>query len=216
MVVKRGVWKAAMLIFDHNWDLIDFPIQVLSDPKAAQFAAGNAIHCYGGSITSQNELHDRFPSKDIWLTECSGGEWQKSKLLEQQMRVVIQATRNWARSVVLWNLALNQNHQPYLGGCNTCRGIITVNDAASPAQVVPTVDFTALGHASKFVATGAYRIDSNSFDQGSLEDVAFRNPDGSIVLIVLDGGNQSISFNIAWHDHFARYKLDPAAVPTFR
>jgi glucosylceramidase len=208
--------KSKIMVFDHNWDLIDFPIDVLNDPKAAEFAVGTAIHCYGGAVTAQSELHDRFPQKDIWLTECSGGEWQKGKLLEQQARLVIEATRNWAKSVVLWNLALNQNHQPYLGGCSTCRGVITVDDAGSLAQIVPTVDFTALAHASKFVVPGAYRVASNTFEQGSLEDVAFRNPDGSIVLIVLNSGTLSTTFNIAWKDRFATYKLDPAAVATFR
>jgi glucosylceramidase len=208
--------QSKIMVFDHNWDLIDFPIEVLNDSKAAEFAAGTAIHCYGGAVTAQSELHGRFPQKDIWLTECSGGEWQKGKLLEQQARLVIAATRNWARSVVLWNLALNQNHRPYLGGCSTCRGVITVDEAASPAQIVPTVDFTALGHASEFVVPGAYRIASNTFEQGSLEDVAFRNPDGSIVLIVLNSSGVSTNFNIAWKDRFATYKLDPAAVVTFR
>jgi glucosylceramidase len=208
--------KSKIMVFDHNWDLIDFPIDVLNDSKAAEFAAGTAIHCYGGSVTAQSELHDRFPQKDIWLTECSGGDWQKGKLLEQQARLVIEATRNWAKSVVLWNLALDQNHQPYLGGCSTCRGIITVDDTASPAKVVPTVDFTALGHASKFVVSGAYRIASNTFEQGSLEDVAFRNPDGSIILVVLNGSGASTRFNIAWKNRYASYKLDPASVATFR
>jgi glucosylceramidase len=208
--------KSKIMVFDHNWDLVDFPIKVLSDAKAAEFAAGTAIHCYGGSVTAQSELHVRFPEKDIWMTECSGGDWQKGKLLEQQMRLVIGATRNWAKGVVLWNLALNQNHQPYLGGCTTCRGIITVNDAASPAQVVPTVDYTALAHVSKFVASGAYRIESNTFEQGSLEDVAFRNPDGSIVLVVLNSGGAPLSFNIGWKGKYASYRLEAGAAATFR
>jgi glucosylceramidase len=208
--------KSKILIFDHNWDLIDFPIKVLSDPRAAAAAGGIAIHCYGGSVTAQTELHERFPNKDIWLTECSGGDWQKGKLLEEQTRLIIGATRNWAKSVVLWNLALNQNHEPYLGGCTTCRGVITVNDATSPAQVVETVDFTALGHASKFVQPGAYRIESNSFGQGSLEDVAFQNPDGSIVLLVLNGGGSTMSFNISSRGEYASATLGPGVVATFR
>jgi glucosylceramidase len=208
--------KSKIMVFDHNWDLIDFPVDVLNDSKAAEFAAGTAIHCYGGAVTAQSELHDRFPQKGIWLTECSGGDWQKGRLMEQQARLVIEATRNWAKSVVLWNLALNQNHQPYLGGCSSCRGVVTVDESASPARIVPTVDFTALGHASKFVVPGAYRIASNTFEQGSLEDVAFRDPDGSIVLIVVNGSGQSTTFNIAWKDRFATYKLDPASVATFR
>jgi glucosylceramidase len=208
--------KSKILIFDHNWDLIDFPIKVLSDPKAASASAGIAIHCYSGSVTAQTELHERFPNKDIWLTECSGGDWQKGKLLEEQTRLIIGATRNWAKSVVLWNLALNQNHEPYLGGCTTCRGVITVNDSASPAQVIETVDFTALGHASKFVQPGALRIESNSFGQGSLEDVAFQNPDGSIVLLVLNGGGSIMKIDISWRGTYASATLGPGVVATFR
>jgi glucosylceramidase len=207
--------KTKIMVFDHNWDLIEYPIQVLSDAKAAAVAAGTAIHCYGGNVTAQNELHERFPEKDIWLTECSGGDWQKGDILQQQVRLVIGATRNWAKSVVLWNLALDQNHEPFLGGCTNCRGIITVNHAGQPSQIVPTVDYTALGHAGKFVAPGAYRVESNTFDQGSLEDVAFRNPDGSLVLLVLNSGG-STTFTIAWAGKCASYKLPGGAVATFR
>jgi len=132
------------------------------------------------------------------------------------VRLIIGATRNWAKSVVLWNLALDQNHEPFLGGCTTCRGVITVNHAAQPSQVVPTVDYTALAHASKFVAHGAYRVESNTFDQGSLEDVAFRNPDGSLVLLVLNNGGSNVTFNIGWAGKYATHKLPAGAVATFR
>lgn len=212
---KAGL-TSKIMVFDHNWDLIDFPIQVLSDTQAADIAVGTAIHCYGGAVTAQSELHSRFPEKGIWLTECSGGDWQKGKLLEEQMQLIINAARNWAKSIVLWNLALNQNHQPYLGGCSNCRGVVTINDAVSPAQITQTVDFTALGHASKFVAPAAHRVESNTFGRGSLEDVAFRNPDGSIALIVLNSGGESVTFNIGWKGQYAPYKLAPAAVATFR
>jgi glucosylceramidase len=208
--------KAKILTFDHNWDLIDFPVKVLSDPQAAAFIPGIAIHCYGGSPTAQTELHNRFPDKDIWLTECSGGEWQKGRLLEEQVRLIISTTRNWAKSVILWNLALNQNHEPFLGGCRTCRAIVTIDDSVSPSRIISTVDFTALGHASKFVAPGAFRIDSSTFEQDRLESVAFRNPDGSIVLIVLNGAATAATFNFGWKESYASYHLEPAAVATFR
>ena len=78
------------------------------------------------------------------------------------------------------------------------------------------MDYTALAHASKFVAPGAYRVESNSFDQGSLEDVAFRNPDGSLVLLVLNGSGSNVTFNIGWAGTYANYKLPAGAVATFR
>lgn len=207
--------KTKILVFDHNWNLIAFPLAVLADRKAASFAAGVATHCYGGEASAQEELHSRFPDKEIWFTECSGGDWQKGKLLEQQVHLIIEVMRHWSRSVILWNLALDQNHEPYLGGCTTCRGVITVKHDAASAEVIPTVDYTALGHASKFVKPGAVRIESNSFGRGSLEDVAFQNPDGSIALLVLNSGNQPITFNIAWSGKFAVYTLQNDSVATF-
>jgi len=211
---KAGL-RTKILVFDHNWDLIDYPIGVLSDGNAARFASGIATHCYGGSATAQDELHQRFPGKEIWMTECSGGDWQKGKVLQQQVQLVINATRHWAKSVILWNLALNQNHEPYLGGCTTCRGEIVVDESSSPAQVKTTADYTALGHASKFVQPGAKRIESNTFGAGSIEDVAFQNPDGSIALIVVNSGEGTATFNIAWHGQFAQYKLGGGQAATF-
>jgi glucosylceramidase len=211
---KAGL-RTKILAFDHNWDLIDYPIAVLSDSNAARFAGGIATHCYGGSATAQDELHQRFPSQEIWMTECSGGDWQKGKVLQQQVELVIKVIRHWAKSVILWNLALNQNHEPYLGGCTTCRGEIVVDESSSPAQVKTTVDYTALGHASKFVQPGAKRIESNTFGQGSLQDVAFQNPDRSIVLLVLNSGEGSAQFNIGWRGQFAQYKLASGAAATF-
>jgi glucosylceramidase len=78
------------------------------------------------------------------------------------------------------------------------------------------VDLIALGQASKFVAPGAFRIESSNFEQERLESLAFRNPDGSIVLLVLNGGNTTVTFNLNWKNRYASYHLDPAAVVTFR
>jgi len=78
------------------------------------------------------------------------------------------------------------------------------------------VDYTALGHASKFVMAGAHRVESNTFGEGNLEDVAFRNPDSSLILLVVNSGGSPATFNIAWAGKYATYKLPAAAVATFR
>jgi len=206
--------RSKIFIFDHNWDLIHYPIEVLADAKAAAYASGIAIHCYGGNATAQSELHERFPNLPIWLTECSGGAWQRGNLLDEQVRLIIDSTRNWSQSVILWNLALDQNHEPHLGGCKNCRGVITVNTADGGGEAVPTVDFTALAHVSKFVRPGARRIESNTFGPGSLEDVAFQNPDGSLVLLVLNSSSKRVTFNVGWEKKFAVYTLPANAAAT--
>ena len=207
--------KTKIMVFDHNWDMIDFPDKLLSDPKAAEFSAGTATHCYGGSPEAQTKLHDHFPTKGIWLTECSGGEWQKGNLLVAQADLIIETTRNWGQSVVLWNLALDQNHAARLGGCADCRGVVTIDHSKSPTAVTPTVDFTALAHASNFVAPGALRIDSVASEESPLKHGAFRNSDGSIVLLALNPSESAIIFSVAWQSEYATYTLQPRAVVTF-
>jgi glucosylceramidase len=212
---RRANLKTKILIFDHNWDLIHFAIEILEDPKAATYVSAIATHCYGGNPAAQEELHNRFPNLAIWMTECSGGGWQNGNLLVEQTRLIIESTRHWSRGVILWNLALDQDHKPYLGGCNKCRGVVTINDNGSSVEVEPTVDFTALAHASKFVQPGARRIESNTFGESSLEDVAFQNPDGSVVLLVLNSARKPITFNIAWSGKYAVYTVNGSNVATF-
>src|ERR1700737_3327789 len=101
--------KTKIMVFDHNWNLIDFPITVLTDAKAAGFAVGVATHCYGGTPAAQEELHSRFPDKGIWMTECSGGDWQTGRLLEEQARLIIGSTRHWPKAGVLGTLGLVQD-----------------------------------------------------------------------------------------------------------
>jgi glucosylceramidase len=207
--------KTKIMIFDHNWDLIDFPNTILKDARAAEFIAGTATHCYGGNPAAQTELHDHFPTKDIWLTECSGGDWQKGNLLVAQTSLIIQTTRNWGRSVVLWNLALDQNHSPHLGGCTDCRGVVTIDHSTSLTTVIPTVDFTSLAHVSKFVRVGARRVASGADEQPGLEQVAFRNADGSLVLLAVNSGETPVAFSIESRGQFASYTLEAGAAATF-
>src|SRR6267143_66317 len=79
----------------------------------------------------------------------------------------------------------------------------------------PTVDFTALAHAINFVSPGALRIDSPSSEESPLKHVAFRNSDGSIVLLALNPSESAITFGIAWQSQYATYMLQPGAVVTF-
>lgn len=185
---ERAGLKTKIMAYDHNWDHPEYAATVLADAGAARYVAGTAYHCYEGQVEAQSKTHDEFPAKDIWETECSGGLWQKDRAFEQTAELVIGTTRNWARSVVLWGLALDPKGNPHAGGCDKCRGVITVDGATKPASFTPTVDYYVLGQASKFVVRGARRIATNEVAVKGLQNVAFQNPDGSIALLVLNEG----------------------------
>lgn len=205
----------AIFDWDHNWDEPDSPSAVLADPVAARYVSAVAWHCYAGDVGVQARVHDRFPGKDTWFTECSGGGWAPdwSKNLQFFTRtLVIGTTRGWARGVLLWNLALDENGGPFLGGCKNCRGVVTI-DSRSGA-VTRNVEYYALAHASRFVRPGAHRI-ASSDGAGDVVNVAFRNPDGSIALLVANGTAVAREVGVQAGKRGFRYTLPAMSVATF-
>ena len=116
--------------------------------------------------------------------------------------------------MALWNLALDQNDGPHLGGCGNCRGVITINSATG--DVTRNVEYYALAHASEFVRPGAHRIASTT-DVSGLKSVAFKNSDdGSKTLIVLNTAASTVSFSVRSAGTIIPYALPAGAVATFR
>ncbi|WP_082439875.1 glycoside hydrolase family 30 beta sandwich domain-containing protein [Massilia sp. WF1] len=214
-LLARANPGTAIFDWDHNWDQPDSPATVLADPRAAKYVSGVAWHCYAGQSGVQATLHDKFPSKDTWFTECSGGRWSPdwaNNLQYFTKTLLIDTTRGWARGVLFWNLALDEKDGPHLGGCGDCRGVVTI-DAASGA-VTRNVEYYALAHASRFVLPGARRIKSSEA-AGKLANVAFRNPDGAIALLVANGEDEARSFVVKVGKESFRYTLPASSVASF-
>ena len=213
-----GLSNVKILGYDHNWDQPSYPETLLANSSAANYLAGSAFHCYAGDVSAQSTVESAYPAKGIWFTECSGtvGSSFAGDLAWNAESLLIGATRNWGRSVSLWNLALDENSGPKNGGCSNCRGVVTIDSSTSPATITNNVEYYVLGHLAKFVVPGAYRIDSNSFGHGTIEDVAFQNPDGSIVLLVLNSGSSNNNFTVNWKNQIFNYTLPAGAVVTFQ
>lgn len=179
----RGL-KTEILDYDHNWDNPEMPWAVLSDPEARKYIAGVAWHCYEGDVPAQSQVRDAFPDKDVWFTECSGGEWSPkyAEVLGWMTdKLIIGGANHWSRGVLLWNLALDPAHGPHKGGCADCRGVVTIDPAT--ATITRNVEYYVLGHASRFVLPGAYRVAATKHGEG-IEATAFLNRDGSRVAIL--------------------------------
>lgn len=205
-----------IVIWDHNWDEPYYPIQILMDPEASKYIAGSAFHGYAGEVSSQQKVYDLFPNKDIYFTESSGGDWVPDfagSLKWDMQNLIIGSTRYSAKTVLKWNLALDESFGPKNGGCPNCRGFVKIDQKNGAISYNP--EYYAFGHASKFVRAGAYRIDSNTLGSGNIEDVAFRNPDGSEVLIAFNSAAESRSFKVQRGGKAFSYTLPAGAAATF-
>jgi glucosylceramidase len=232
-LLRRAGLHTKILGYDHNWSLHpndvgppddpanpDYAQSLLSDPAANRYLAGTAFHCYSGDPGSQTALHDLFPQKDVYFTECSGSQSGNPATtfpdtLHWHTRfLTVGAVRNWAKTVITWNLALDPSGGPHNGGCGTCFGVVTVDPATGHAT--PTADYYVLGHVTRFIRPGAVRIDSTV--AGNAWNVAFRNPDGSIVVVAVndDWGTATQRFNVSLRGQaLFSYALPAGAVATF-
>ncbi len=209
-----------ILGYEHNWDNPKYPETLAEDLNVRQYLAGVSFHCYAGNVAdAQNAVHDLAYDVPVYFTECTGGSYAPNfaqNLANDTEGQVINVLRNWGKTVVFWNMALDQNGGPTIEhGCSDCRGVVTIDTSTTPATVSRNVEYYVLGHLAKYVQAGAYRIDSNSFGSGNVEDVAFKNPDGSIAVLVFNGASVPSQFSLNWKGQTIAYALPAGAVATF-
>jgi glucosylceramidase len=206
--------KTEIQLYDHNPDVPSYPLSILADPVAGKYAIGTAFHLYGGDATTFTAVHDAYPNKNLYMTEQSVTQWPGSKgldIAEPVDRVMIAATRNWSRNVLLWNLDADPHAGPHTnnGGCGGCYGAITLDGDKATFNVA----YYVAAHFSKFVRPGSVRIGSTELDQ--LSTAAFLTPDGKIVLVADNSGNFPKTFRIAYHGQSVTASLPSESVATY-
>ncbi len=175
-------------ILDHNYNLWGRAMDELGDPEVFRYVDGVAWHGYVGTPESMTRVHDAFPDKGAYWTE--GGpdisdpdyatDWTKWAANYAQI------LKNWARCIVAWNLILDDKGAPNIGPFS-CGGIVTLNSATQ--QLTRSGQYWAFAHYSKAVQRNA-RVIGSSGTVPDVEHVAFANPDGEIVVVLTNSGEQ--------------------------
>jgi glucosylceramidase len=201
-----------IIVYDHNCDKPQYPITILNDPAARAFVDGSAFHLYAGDISALSIVHNAHPDKHVYFTE----QWTSSTggfegdLKWHLRNVIIGSMRNWSRTALEWNLANDPAFGPHTpGGCTQWKGALTIGNGS----VLKNVSYYIIAHASKFVPAGSVRVASNN--AGSLYSVAFETPEKKKVLIVLNDGSSSTSFNLKFKDKWSAVVLPAGSVGTY-
>ena len=197
--------------WDHNCDRPDYPMTIYADNQAGNFVAGSAWHLYAGGIDALSKIHDAYPVKQIYFTEqWVGSEGQfAGDLLWHGRNVLIGSTMNWSSVVLEWNLASDPNCCPHtVGGAPNCVGALTIGDT-----IQRNVAYYIIAHMSKFVRPGSVRIYSQT-DCG-LAIVAFKTPDHSFVLVVLNDSDVNMDFNIQIQQKIASCNIPALSLGTY-
>jgi glucosylceramidase len=188
-LLKKENIKTEVVLFDHNADHPTYPISILDDPKAKEYASGTAFHLYLGNESALSKVHEVHPDKKLYFTE----QWTGAKgsfdgdLLWHTEHIVIGTINNWSSAVIEWNLAANAKYEPHTpGGCTECKGALTIQGE----DITRNVSYYIIGHISKFVPAGSMRIESSSSVE-AIKTTSFITPHGKKVTILSNTGNSN-------------------------
>ena len=201
-----------IIVWDHNCDNPNYPINVLNDAAAKTFIDGSAFHLYGGDISALSTVHNAHADKNLYFTEQWTGATGSfsGDFIWHIKNVVIGSMRNWSKNALEWNLASDPTYNPHTpGGCTECKGALTI----SSGTFTRNVGYYIIAQASKFVPAGSIRIASTLAT--NLTTAAFKTPAGKKVLMVLNESTAASSFNIKYKNKWVNVSLPPSSAGTF-
>lgn len=206
----RGAgFNCKIICFDHNCDNTAYPIYVANN---SSYVDGSAFHKYSGDISAMTTVKNA-TNKNVYFTEQFigvGGSFS-GDLSWHMQNIIIGSMNNWAKTALEWNLASDSQGNPHTpGGSTGSQGAITIDGTT----VTRRLGYYLIAHLSKFVKPNAVRIGSNN--SGSIQSTAFRNTDGTKVLLAFNTGSSAVSFKVKWGSQSFTYSLPGGAATTFK
>ncbi|TMW71277.1 glycoside hydrolase family 30 protein [Alteribacter natronophilus] len=213
---ESGLGEKKIVIWDHNRDIIvERAETVLSDPEAAKYVWGTGNHWYvSEEFENLSIVHEKFPDKHLLFTEgcieggVKLGAWHTG---ERYARNIIGDMNNWLEGFIDWNLVLNEQGGPNHVG-NYCDAPIIADTKTDELHY--NSSYYAIGHFSRHILPGAKRIGLKSSADG-LVMTAFKNTDGSVVLVVLNEQENDVPFSLSMEGHGAEAVSKARSIATY-
>lgn len=203
-----------IIVWDHNCDNPNYPINILNDAAAKQYITGSAFHLYAGGIGALSQVYNAHPDKKLYFTEQWTGKngTFAGDFTWHMQNVMIGSMQNRASVALEWNLANDQNYGPHTtGGCTECQGAITIN--TNSGTIYRNVSYYIIAQMSKFVPANSVRLESSS--TGNLYSVAFLLPSGKKAVVILNAGSTAEVFNVKVNNRYVATSLSAGAASTY-
>ncbi|QJR81363.1 hypothetical protein CA267_011530 [Alteromonas pelagimontana] len=187
---------------DHNFVYADEAIAQIDALKKAgksNYLDGVAFHHYDGDSSAMAKVHHAHPDKDVIFTEGSvwgigGGNPNRG------LQSVIRHFQHWSTAYIGWVTMLNQdvelaNNSPY-DALGKVGPTLLIQEKGTSKQWYRTPEYYLIGQLSRFIKRGAVRIGSQADALDGVYQVAFKNPDKSIVVILSNANNAPVSAGV--------------------
>jgi len=213
----NAVASKKLIVWDHNRDIMyERAKVVLEDPAAAKYIWGVGFHWYvGDHFENVRLVQDRFPDTHLIFTEGCVESFNPAKVSEwgageRYGRSLFNDFNNGAVGWTDWNILLDEAGGPNHVG-NFC--FAPVHADAKSGKLTFMNSFYYLGHFSKFIRPGAKRIIASSTSDDLLT-TAFKNPDGTIAVVVMNQTDKPIATNLQLRSSAVKIQAPARSIQT--
>ena len=181
---------------------------ILQDEISAPFIKGIGFQWAGKEALPG--LNQKYPELEMWQTEqeCGNGlnDWQGAMYSWDLMKLYL---NNGTSVYEYWNTSLLEGGISRWGWAQN--SLVVVD--AETKDYRYTYEYYVMKHASHFVLPGAVKLATG----GAYDDIlAFRNPDGSIVLIVANQSEETRTVTIRIGDMVLSPELEANSLNTLK
>jgi glucosylceramidase len=186
-LLRRHEMPTRIWILDHNYNLWGRAICCLDEPGVKEYSNAVAWHGYVGQPEMVERVHEAHPDTEMFWTEGGPDITSKTYLTDWSDwgKTFTGVLRHWCRSIIGWNLALDEHGRPNIGPFS-CGGTVTIQ--AKTLEITRSGHFWAMNHFSRSIRRGARRFDSQN-GPAEVSHVAFEHPDGRRILVITNPGS---------------------------
>ena len=215
--LKTGIW-----MFDHNYDATGHVDAVLSVPGVREAVGGIAWHSYGGEPEAVARYRRDYPEFENIHTEQGPSVDRSTRDFLYWGERMLRGFNAGLSGYTNWLLLTDENGQPNTSCGHPCAGLVAVH--SETGELIPSSQYQAFRHVSPYVMPGAEVLAAPPVNSvpGVLaatrirdtETSAFRNPDGSHVVVINHRDDIGAQIVIRLHDVFLPVILLPKSLVT--
>ena len=219
---KAGLGSKKIIGWDHNRDLLyQRASTLLNDPAAAKYLWGIGYHWYepwsGGEPMFDNLklVNEAYPNTNLLFTEGCKEAFDLTKVNDWKLGEkygvnMIHDFNNGSVGFTDWNILLDET-----GGPNHVQNFCfaPIHGNTKTGELIYTNEYYCIGHFSKFIQPGAKRIVSSA-SRSQLLTTAFKNPDGTVAVIVMNQGDAKTQYYLWINGKAAEATALPHSIST--
>jgi len=209
--IPTQIWLGTFNLSQYGSDIQP----MLDDAKARTMMAGIGVQRDGNNALLTATQNAYFLSLHYHSMQTETNCWTGANSWNDAMSTFQQIYNHEIANVNcynMWNMILDADYNYVSWMTRTQNSMITITPSSGKVTYNP--EFFVMKHWSYYVRVGAARVFSTNTNTG-LRSVAFKNPDGTIILVVQNTGNSTASMLVRVGSKEFTATLAASSVNTF-